>query len=71
MPDRCLNLGGPIRYNTLGDGQPKEAWLMLISELMREGRRLFAQCDRCRRRVPLDLSQFTSIPLNRLLTSDR
>ena len=31
---------------------------MLISELIREGRQLYAQCDRCRRRVPLDLSQF-------------
>jgi hypothetical protein len=31
---------------------------MLISELMREGRQLYAQCDRCHRRVPLDLSQF-------------
>jgi hypothetical protein len=27
---------------------------MLISELIREGRQLYAQCDRCRRRVPLD-----------------
>jgi hypothetical protein len=31
---------------------------MLISEIIREGRKLYAQCDRCRRRVPLDLSQF-------------
>jgi hypothetical protein len=31
---------------------------MLISELIREGRQLYAQCDRCRRRVALDLSKF-------------
>ena len=31
---------------------------MLISEFIRAGRALFAQCDRCRRRVALDLSKF-------------
>ena len=31
---------------------------MLISELIREGRQLYAQCDRCPRRVAPDLSQF-------------
>jgi hypothetical protein len=31
---------------------------MLISELVREGRQLYAQCDRCRRRVALNLSRF-------------
>ena len=31
---------------------------MLIADLIRERRQLYAQCDRCRRRVPLDLSQF-------------
>jgi hypothetical protein len=33
---------------------------MQIADIIREGRKLFAQCDRCRRRVPLDLSQFPS-----------
>lgn len=31
---------------------------MLISEFIRGGRALFAQCDRCRRRVALDLLKF-------------
>jgi hypothetical protein len=31
---------------------------MLIAEIIREGRQLYAQCDRCHRRVPLDLSRF-------------
>jgi len=31
---------------------------MLISEFLKTGRQLYAQCDRCRRRVQLDLSQF-------------
>ena len=31
---------------------------MLISEFLKTGRQLYAQCDRCRRRVALDLSRF-------------
>jgi hypothetical protein len=31
---------------------------MLIADLIVQGRQLYAQCDRCRRRAPLDLSQF-------------
>ena len=31
---------------------------MLIADILREGRQLYAQCDRCRRRVPLDLRHF-------------